>query len=97
MFKITRKKGFHVTFANGYTVSVQFGAGNYCDHYNADFGKDAELASAGSNTAECAVWANDHSMIAHPSFDNDTVGGRMTPKAVLDLLNWAEAQPGAPA
>lgn len=34
MFRITRGKGFHVSFPNGYTVSVQFGPGNYCDHYD---------------------------------------------------------------
>ena len=34
MFKITEGKGFHITFANGYTVSVQFGPDNYCDHYH---------------------------------------------------------------
>jgi hypothetical protein len=32
MFKITHKKGFHITFENDYTVSVQFGPGNYCDN-----------------------------------------------------------------
>ena len=34
MFKITDGKGFHITFKNGVTVSVQFGYGNY----------DAEIA-----------------------------------------------------
>ena len=35
MFKITEGKGFHMTFANGWTVSVQWGAGNLCPNYNA--------------------------------------------------------------
>ena len=25
------QRGFHMAFANGYTVSIQFGSGNYCD------------------------------------------------------------------
>lgn len=31
MFKITDNKGFQLTFANGCTISVQFGPGNYTD------------------------------------------------------------------
>lgn len=30
-FSITGWRGFHITFLNGNTVSVQFGGGNYCD------------------------------------------------------------------
>lgn len=33
MFKITGSKGFHITFKNDVTVSVQFGWGNYCNTY----------------------------------------------------------------
>lgn len=36
MFHITANKGFHITFANGNTVSVQFGRGNYCDNSTND-------------------------------------------------------------
>lgn len=32
MFRITDGRGFHVTFANGWTVSVQFGPYNYCSN-----------------------------------------------------------------
>jgi len=34
MFNITNGKGFTMTFANGWTVSVQFGGLNYCQHYD---------------------------------------------------------------
>ena len=30
MFKITYHSGFQIKLENGYTVSVQFGPGNYC-------------------------------------------------------------------
>ena len=30
MFKVMSNKGFHMTFDNGFTISVQFGKGNYC-------------------------------------------------------------------
>ena len=46
--------GFHIGFDNGYTISVQFGPGNYCEQYDASFdapkssyfwkSKDAEVA-----------------------------------------------------
>lgn len=38
--------GFHITFENGYVLSVQFGPHNYC----------------GVRTAECAVWHEDVEM-----------------------------------
>jgi hypothetical protein len=92
-FKITRQHGFHITFDNGYTVSVQFGPGNYCDNYNMRIGSEDQIAGEkGSSDAEVAVWAKDGKLLAHPFFDGDTVGGRFSPKQVLDLLNWAEAQ-----
>jgi hypothetical protein len=37
-FNSTSNKGFNMTFANGITASVQWGAGNYCDnHFSKDF------------------------------------------------------------
>ena len=95
-FHITWKKGFHITFANGYTVSVQFGPANYCDNYGARIGEDDEKCGAdGSCTAECAVWTTDGELIAHPSFDGDTVSNRSTPEEVLALLVWASEQTSA--
>ena len=38
MLDITRGVGFRMTFANGYTLSVQFGAGHYCGNRNMPFG-----------------------------------------------------------
>jgi len=33
------EKGFHITFANGWTASVQFGRGNYCHNRNIAVGE----------------------------------------------------------
>ena len=33
-FKITRGTGFHLTFSNGVSVSVQFGKGSYSENGN---------------------------------------------------------------
>ena len=93
MFRITNKHGFHITFENGYTVSVQFGPGNYCDNYNMRVGEDDELAGKqGSNTAECAMWQGEDELLPLPAFmgeDGDSVSNRSTPSEVLQLLNWA--------
>ena len=57
-FAITRRKGFHMSFENGFTLSVQFGAGNYCEnHYSWDYSCDRDWDS---KTAEIAIWHEDH-------------------------------------
>ena len=90
-FWITGKKGFHIKFENGYTVSVQFGPGNYCDNYELNIGYDDEKAGKeGSGDAECAV-LKDGELIDMPVW-GDNVKGRMKPEDVLKLLNWAYLQ-----
>ena len=91
-FNIVRKKGFRITFDNGFTVLVQFGPGDYCDNYNMAIGQDEEKAgSQGSSNAECAIWKPDENLITLPN-QSIKVSDRSTPKEVLDLLNWAATQ-----
>ena len=54
MFASTMNKGFHMTFANGVTVSVQFGKGNYCGNRNfeGEYGQPVPPC----NTAEVLAW-----------------------------------------
>ena len=92
--KVTGKNGFHVTFTNGYTVSVQFGPGTYSDNYDANFDLYRNPEPLTSKTVECAVWAKDGEMISHKMFDGNTVGGYMTPEEMLELMNWAAKQKG---
>ena len=55
MFNITANKGFQITFANGNTVSVQFGGGNYCENrYNSEDGK-----AQSCENAEVLAWDKD--------------------------------------
>ena len=65
MFKITEGKGFHMTFANGWTVSVQWGSGNYCPNYSvrpsewttSAYGEmQRKLGEVGSPVAEAGWW-----------------------------------------
>lgn len=97
IFKITRQKGFAVTFENGFTVSVQFGPGNYCE--NQDYGAfspeaDSEAGARGSKNAETAVIDPDGNFIQLPG-DHDTVQGWQTPAQVLETLIYAATQEGA--
>lgn len=83
MFKVTRNKGVHFTFENGWTVSVQWGGGNYCDNYDAEIGRNIEVPP--STTAEVAAWASDGNLITLS--DGYTVMGHQTPEQVLALMN----------
>jgi len=81
-FNIVHNKGFHITLKNGWTVSVQFGWGNYCDNYN---NKPEELKNYGmipysSNTAEVWAWKND---VTYPNGPK----GYQTPEEVLKFIN----------
>lgn len=89
-FVSTRRRGFHMTFPNGLTVSVQWGAGNYCDnHDDMDFthSKDAE-----SDTAEVAVIDERGEFIDPQRFfdyeinSDGEVAGYLDPSQVVDLL-----------
>ena len=88
MFKITNGKGFQVTFSNGNTISVQFGARNYCDNYTKmNFTKNFDkftrkLAEEGSMTAE--IWGWDKN--GDPLTKNPI--GYNTPEEFLDLIKY---------
>lgn len=90
MIKITRQRGFHMRFENGFAVSVQFGPGNYCQNYETSFDKEREAGEKGSSDAECAVLTPAGNLIAMPGWD-DTVKGRMTPNEILALMNEVAA------
>lgn len=90
-FVSTMRKGFHIAFENGLEVSVQWGAGNYCDnHFPKDmdftFSKDAE-----SDTAEVAVikdndFADIDQFLPDGCGSDGTVAGYLTPEQVVELL-----------
>lgn len=91
-FRITDGRGFQVTFENGWTVSVQFGPGNYCENKSMAIGRDDALAGKrGSLDAETAVWGPDGQFIQREGTD-DTVQGWQSPAQVLELLTWASQQ-----
>jgi hypothetical protein len=92
-FRITGGKGFHMYFANGHLVSVQWGPGNYCDYYddvltrpeNEPFQKYvARLGAEGSDTAEIMAPSADYAI---PNDEwKDSVEGYLAPEDVLNHM-----------
>lgn len=76
-FRITGNKGFHMSFPNGYTISVQFGPGNYCVHYDRRIGHEEEACGKeGSPNAETAFWGPDGKLLSESNEEfADTVQG----------------------
>jgi len=85
-FCINENKGFKMTFENGWTISVQFGYGNYCQNYHHpngfNFGKNQELVT--STNAEIAIWDKDGKWY---NFGSDTVKGYCS---VNEVAKWIE-------
>jgi len=99
-FQTSERKGFHVTFENGWTVSVQFGYGNYCSNRDwrgndpGDIMSCFNSAAPKSPTAEIAAW--DANGEWH-QFDGDAVEGWQSPAQVLAFMNMIAGLPGTPA
>lgn len=91
MFRITNGKGFHITFANGYTLSVQFGPGDYCNNRNAACNPGEHFTQArdrcgrdGCADAEVAVFdPNDH--FVQLGKYNKVIGG-VSPARVAEII-----------
>jgi hypothetical protein len=69
--------GFHITFANGNTVSVQWHKAAYCENRG--------FESLKSSTAEVAAWNAKGEWFKLG--ENDDVIGYQTPEQVLEILN----------
>lgn len=52
-FLSTENRGFQLTFNNGWTISVQYGNGNYCSNRNVETKDEMFVESV---TAEIAIW-----------------------------------------
>jgi len=76
----TNGNGFFIRFANGYRISVQFGANTYCENYNKE-GKFLE-----SKDAEVAVVSPNGSFVKIEG-QGDTIIPNVTPNELLDIMN----------
>ena len=88
---ITHGKGIHLKFNNGICMSIQFGAANYCEHYDARIGEEREHRFWESFDAELAVWDKDKNWYdwEREKFvdDRKDVKGYVPINEVLDLIN----------
>jgi len=86
------KGGFQLVFKNGWTASVMFGAGNYCDNrYTTPHFSTApedlllKYDSIRSENAEIAAWNKDDGWL---SFGHDQVEGHVEADDVMKFLNF---------
>lgn len=84
-FSICDNKGFHVTFPNGYTVSVQFGPGNYGSNHAETFSTSGNVPMS-AELVETALLAPNGDFVAYKDAD---VQGYQTASDVLELFNYA--------
>jgi hypothetical protein len=84
MFDISLNKGFHMSFENGWTASVQWGDGNYCSNRNLNavsFGGPVPASA----TAEIAAWDNKGNWYRGKDW-SDSVKGWCSPEEVAGFL-----------
>ena len=90
-FSNTGGTGFHLTFDNNWTVSVQFSGGHYCDNYTEswNFAREqmAKGGSISSKTAEIAVWSNRVNDSGLTWLENDQVRGYTTANEVAQVIH----------
>jgi len=67
------ERGFHWTAPNGYTVSVQYGLGNYCERRSLGFKPEPTPNSIESKDFEMAMFYPDGEFV--PIGDHDSVAG----------------------
>ena len=91
-FSNSEGRGFQLTFDNGWTISVQFSGGHYCDNKNEsyDWARNRAMDSmpVHSSNAEIAVWSNSgpHSR-GLIYLENDNVRGWTTTDEVAQVIH----------
>jgi len=93
MFVVTENKGYHVRFANGWSVSVQWGRGNYGS--NRDYPGPYGGPVPGAAHVETAVVSPTGVFVKRRRGDSDTVQGYQTPEQVAATMVWASRKKAA--
>jgi hypothetical protein len=96
MFTITMGKGVNIKFANGWSISVQWGAWNYCDHHDrgltsAPVMHAVTLDCGPSKTAEVAVLDPNGTLSSgFPGCsDYDSIRGYVQADEIVGIAFWA--------
>lgn len=82
--------GFQMTFANGYTVSVQWNYGCYCDNRHEGFHGDTGRVAS---TAEVAFWHGSDGLIEIPGEDDTVAGWKTADEVAAFITNVAAMAP----
>jgi len=69
-FIATHNKGFQMKFENGFSISVQWGPGNYCEKKNTDFHAPMKDKFWESISAEIAIFDKDGGLVQCGTHDN---------------------------
>ena len=80
-------KGIQLTFENGWTISIMFGYGNYCEN------RDKDRPQTGGTTcrdAEIAIWDNNGKW--HEFENGDTVNGYLDTDNVAKWIEFTKNQ-----
>ena len=93
MFSSSQNKGFSLTFANGNTVSVQWGPANYCDPEHAEgrgapFDAPSQTQVWKSATAEVAAWNSEGEW---HNFEHDQVDGWQSTDDVSGFISFVSS------
>lgn len=104
MFYATENKGFQITFANGYSISCQFGGSNYCERYHRHLEPDYEYQEemktpiVKSHDCEVAIWDKSDNWITGTVMDavgidptEDAVQANVTPDEVARIISYLVA------
>lgn len=84
-FTSTQNKGFQITFPNLWTISVQWGVGNYCENgYIGEWGGEMKKMRVYCPTAEIGIWDENGNWF---NFGHDQVKGYCTPEEVVEWIN----------
>jgi hypothetical protein len=79
------EKGFRITFDNGYTLSVQYGLGNYCDRQDyGQFNEPSDPSKIESSTCEIAVWDKDLEWVRLS--EHDDVAGWIPAQTIPQIM-----------
>ena len=91
-FSNSEGRGFHLTFDNGWTISVQFSGGHYCDnkekHWSWARDRAMDNMPVHSSNAEIAVWSNSGPHNGGLVYlENDNVRGWTTADEVAQVIH----------
>lgn len=90
-FSITNNKGVGIKFANGCSISIQWGPGNYCERKHDDYAAPKSAECWRSIDAEIAVLDVDGEFFRISNWDD--VLGWVDADLVAKVIGWVSTLP----